>query len=47
MEKNKKIFILHCNTAYPTPFEDVNLNALKLIKKKFDMEIGYSDYSWL
>ncbi len=44
-KKNKKIFILHCNTAYPTPFEDVNLNALKLIKKKFDMEIGYSDHT--
>lgn len=43
--KKKKIFILHCNTAYPTPFKDVNLNALKLFKKTFDTEIGYSDHT--
>ncbi len=41
----KNIYILHCNTAYPTPFEDVNLNALKLLKKKFNLEIGYSDHT--
>lgn len=26
------ITILHCNTEYPTPFEDVNLNAINDLK---------------
>lgn len=29
------ITILHCNTEYPTPFEDVNLNAINDLKKHF------------
>ena len=39
------ITILHCNTEYPTPFEDVNLNVLKDLKKKFKVKIGYSDHT--
>jgi len=41
----EKISILHCNTEYPTPMEDVNLNALKTIKDEFKLEIGYSDHT--
>lgn len=37
--------ILHCNTEYPTPMGDVNLNAMNTIKNKFDLEIGYSDHT--
>lgn len=39
------ITILHCNTEYPTPFEDVNLNAMKSIKDKFGCKVGYSDHT--
>lgn len=39
------IIVLHCNTEYPTPMEDVNLNAMKLIKEKFNVEVGYSDHT--
>ena len=42
---NKDITILHCNTEYPTPMEDVNLNAMLSIKKELDVEIGYSDHT--
>ena len=41
----KKIAILHCNTAYPTPFEDVNLKNINFLKKKFNLDIGYSDHT--
>lgn len=41
----KAITILHCNTEYPTPFEDVNLNAMNTIKKEFGTEVGYSDHT--
>ncbi len=37
--------ILHCNTEYPTPMEDVNLKAMLAIKDQFHTEIGYSDHT--
>ena len=43
--QKKNISILHCNTAYPTPANDVNLHALKEIKKKFGVQVGYSDHT--
>lgn len=41
----EQITVLHCNTQYPTPFEDVNLNAMKTIADTFDVKIGYSDHT--
>ena len=43
-DKNN-ITLLHCNTEYPTPMEDVNLLAMNTIHKKFGLDIGYSDHS--
>ena len=40
-----KISLLHCNTEYPTPMEDVNLKAMSTLKKTFDTPIGYSDHT--
>jgi N-acetylneuraminate synthase/N,N'-diacetyllegionaminate synthase len=39
------ITVLHCNTEYPTPFEDVNLLAMLHIKQKLGLRIGYSDHT--
>jgi N-acetylneuraminate synthase len=39
------ITVLHCNTQYPTPFEDVNLMAMKSIGDAFGVKIGYSDHT--
>lgn len=41
----EKISILHCNTEYPTPMEDVNLNAMLTIKNTFKLNVGYSDHT--
>ncbi len=43
--KKKNIFLLHCNTEYPTPYEDVNLNVLKSFKDNFNIKVGYSDHT--
>ena len=43
--KRKNISVLHCNTAYPSPFEDLNLGSIKILKKKLKLKIGYSDHS--
>ena len=39
------IKLLHCNTEYPTPFEDVNLKAMQTIRDVFGFEVGYSDHT--
>lgn len=41
----KNITLLHCNTEYPTPFEDVNLLAMATMKKRFGVKVGYSDHT--
>lgn len=39
------VSLLHCNTQYPTPMSDVNLDAMITMKKKFNISIGYSDHT--
>ena len=39
------ITILHTNTMYPTPMEDVNLKAMVTIGNTFDLPFGYSDHT--
>jgi len=43
--KKRKIILLHCNTEYPTPFKDINLNAMISLRKRFNLDTGYSDHS--
>jgi len=40
-----EITILHCNTEYPTPMEDVNLLAMKHIEQELGVKVGYSDHT--
>ncbi len=39
------IKLLHCNTQYPTPMEDVNLAAMDTLRKEFDVPVGFSDHT--
>lgn len=39
------IALLHCNTQYPTPYEDVNLKAMLTIEKATGKTVGYSDHT--
>ena len=39
------IVVLHCNTEYPTPMEDVNLKAMLTIRDTFGVNVGYSDHT--
>ena len=43
--KKKNITVLHANTEYPTPYEDVNLRSMISIGKKFNIKYGYSDHT--
>ena len=44
-EGTTDISLLHCNTQYPTPYEDVNLRAMLTLKEEFGMPVGYSDHT--
>ncbi len=39
------ITVLHANTEYPTPMQDVNLKAMVTIGQAFDIDYGYSDHT--
>ena len=39
------ITVLHANTMYPTPMEDVNLNAMLTMQEEFGVAVGYSDHT--
>jgi len=43
--KKDNITILHCNTEYPTPMEDVNLKAMLTIRDELGVKVGYSDHT--
>lgn len=43
--KIEQLTILHCNTEYPTPMQDVNLHAMNSIKAQFGVLVGYSDHT--
>lgn len=44
LQKND-IILLHCNTQYPTPYEDVNLKAMQTLRDRFGVAVGYSDHT--
>jgi len=42
---NNQIILLKCTSAYPTPLEEVNLNAIPLLSEIFHIEVGLSDHT--
>lgn len=42
----RDIILLHCNTEYPTPDQDVNILAIRDLKENFpNVSVGFSDHS--
>ena len=38
--------ILHCNSTYPAPLEEINLSCIKTLKERFNCEVGYSGHEF-
>ena len=38
--------LLHCNSAYPAPLEDLNLSCIKTLKDRYNCEVGYSGHEF-
>src|SRR3989338_7335483 len=43
-DSNAQYIALHCNSTYPTPHHDINLNFLKVLQEKSRYPIGYSGH---
>jgi N-acetylneuraminate synthase len=44
--KNCDYSLLHCNSTYPAPIDELNLNCIKTLKDKFQCEVGYSGHEY-
>lgn len=42
---NENVILLKCTSAYPCPYEDMNLKAIPLLKSTFDCMVGLSDHT--
>lgn len=42
---NNQIAILKCTSSYPSPFEEINLNTIPALEKKFNIVVGLSDHT--
>jgi N-acetylneuraminate synthase len=38
--------ILHCNSSYPAPIEELNLSCIKTLQNKYGCEVGYSGHEF-
>ena len=43
---NVEYAILHCNSTYPAPHNELNLNIIPLMKERYDCIIGYSGHEY-
>ena len=44
-EGNEQVMLLKCVSAYPTPYEDVNLNMIPTLAETYDCMVGLSDHT--
>ncbi len=42
---NNNIALLKCTSAYPTPFNEVNLKQIQAIKERYNVVVGLSDHT--
>jgi N-acetylneuraminate synthase len=47
LNRNAKEFILmHTNSSYPTPIEELNLSIIKTLQDRYNCEVGYSGHEY-
>jgi N,N'-diacetyllegionaminate synthase len=43
--KKKNIILMQCTSAYPAPYEEINLNTILALRNIFRLNVGFSDHS--
>ena len=44
--KGSDTLMLHCNSSYPAPLEDLNLKCIQTLKERYKCEVGYSGHEF-
>lgn len=44
-EGNENVILLKCTSAYPSPYEDINLSTIKTLEDTFGCIVGLSDHT--
>ncbi len=42
---NTELAVLHCCSAYPAPYDSINLNSMLTMQERFDLPVGFSDHT--
>ena len=45
-EEKAEFALLHCNSTYPAPLEDLNLRCIQTLRRRYDCEVGYSGHEF-
>tara|TARA_B100001094_G_scaffold308992_1_gene342216 strand:+ start:8601 stop:9428 length:828 start_codon:yes stop_codon:yes gene_type:complete len=45
-QENADFSILHCNSTYPAPLEDLNLKCIETLRERYGCEVGYSGHEF-
>ncbi len=45
-DEGAKFALLHCNSTYPAPLEDLNLRCIQTLRDRYDCEVGYSGHEF-
>ncbi len=45
-EEKAEFALLHCNSTYPAPLEDLNLKCIQTLKERYACEVGYSGHEF-
>lgn len=45
-KRNCPICLMHCNSSYPAKTSDLNLNLIKTLREKFNVDVGYSGHEF-
>ena len=43
--KKNNITLMQCTSAYPAPYDEINLNVIATLRNSFKLKIGFSDHS--
>ena len=43
---NNDYIMLHCNSTYPAPLEDLNLSCIGTLSERYNCEVGYSGHEF-
>ena len=43
--KKNNITLMQCTSAYPAPYDEINLNTIVTLRNEFKLNVGFSDHS--